>query len=300
MLESDLLAERFEPHRSRLRAVAYRMLGSASDADDAVQETWLRLNRSGERNIDNLAGWLTTVVSRVCLDMLRSRKSRGEKPLGLQISDAIANEAGRDDPEHEAVEKDSVGDALLVVLDILTPAERVAFVLHDLFAVPFKEIVPIVERSQVATKKLASRARNRVKGAGRSSDIDHILKRHLVEAFITATRSGDIDGLLTLLAPDVVRRADRAVLAADAPTELRGARAVAEEVRTNSRRARHARPAVINGAMGIVVAPSGRLLAAMTLTIQDDKITEIDVIGDPVRLRELDLAVLASSPASAT
>ena len=293
MGEPDLLAERFETHRTHLRAVAYRMLGSASEADDAVQEAWLRLSRSDASNIENLAGWLTTVVGKVCLDMLRSRRSRREKPLGLQVSETIASDSDWSDPEHEALLADSVGPALLVLLETLTPAERVAFVLHDLFAVPFKEIAPIVERSPIATKKLASRARHRIKGASTSPDTDRTRYRHLVDAFIAATRGGDIEALLALLDPDVVRRADRAALPAGAATELRGARAVAEETRTNSRRARFARPALINGTLGIVVAPGGRLIVAISLTIKDDKIAEMDVIGDPTRLRELDLAVLS-------
>ena len=292
MGEPDLLAERFETHRNHVRAVAYRMLGSASEADDAVQEAWLRLSRSDASNIENLAGWLTTVAGKVCLYMLRSRRSRREKPLGLQVSETIASDSDWSDPEHEALLADSVGPALLVLLETLTPAERVAFVLHDLFAVPFKEIAPIVERSPIATKKLASRARHRIKGASTSPDTDRTRYRHLVDAFIAATRGGDIEALLALLDPDVVRRADRAALPAGAATELRGARAVAEETRTNSRRARFARPALINGTLGIVVAPGGRLMVAISLTIKDDKIAEMDVIGDPTRLRELDLAVL--------
>ena len=293
MGEPDLLAERFETHRNHVRAVAYRMLGSASEADDAVQEAWLRLSRSDASNIENLAGWLTTVAGKVCLYMLRSRRSRREKPLGLQVSETIASDSDWSDPEHEALLADSVGPALLVLLETLTPAERVAFVLHDLFAVPFKEIAPIVERSPIATKKLASRARHRIKGASTSPDTDRTRYRHLVDAFIAATRGGDIEALLALLDPDVVRRADRAALPAGAATELRGARAVAEETRTNSRRARFARPALINGTLGIVVAPGGRLMVAISLTIKDDKIAEMDVIGDPTRLRELNLAVLS-------
>jgi hypothetical protein len=224
--------------------------------------------------------------------MLRSRRSRREKPLGLQVSETIASDSDWSDPEHEALLADSVGPALLVLLEMLTPAERVAFVLHDLFAVPFKEIAPVVERSPIATKKLASRARHRIKGASTSPDTDRTRYRHLVDAFIDATRGGDIEALLALLDPDVVRRADRAALPAGAATELRGARAVAEETRTNSRRARFARPALINGTLGIVVAPGGRLMVAISLTIKDHKIAEMDVIGDPTRLRELDLAVL--------
>jgi RNA polymerase sigma factor (sigma-70 family) len=291
MGDHDRLAERFEAHRSHLRAVAYRMLGSLSEADDAVQEAWLRLSRSDISSDENLAGWLTRVVGRVCLDMLRSRTSRREEPLDPQQPGPIVNGQSDRDPEQEALLADSVGLALLVVLDRLAPAERVAFVLHDLFAVPFDQIAAIVERTPTATKKLASRARHRVQGAAPSPDTDLTRQRHLVDAFLTATRGGDFNTLLAVLDPDVVRRADRAALPAG-PAELRGAQAVAEETRVFSRRARSARLALVDGTVGIVVAPRGRLLLALSLTIKDDKITEIDVIADPSRLHQLDLAVL--------
>jgi RNA polymerase sigma factor (sigma-70 family) len=294
MGDQDRLAERFETHRSHLRAVAYRMLGSLSEAEDAVQEAWLRLSRSDTSGVENLGGWLTRVVARVCLDMLRTRRSRREEPLGLQLPGPIVNGQDEGDPEHEALLADSVGLALLVVLDRLAPAERVAFVLQDLFAVPFDEIAPIVERSPTAAKKLASRARHRVHGMATSPDTDRTRHRQVVDAFLTATRGGDIEALLAVLDPDVVRRADRAALPAGAATELRGAQPVAEETRTNAVRARFARPALVNGTVGIVVAPRGRLLLALSLTIKDDKITEIDVIADPPRLHQLDLAVLVN------
>jgi len=293
MRDHDRLAERFEAHRSHLRAVAYRMLGSLSEADDAVQEAWLRLSRSDTSSVENLAGWLTRVVGRVCLDMLRSRTSRREEPLDPQQPGPIVNGQSERDPEQEALLADSVGLALLVVLDRLAPAERVAFVLHDLFAVPFDQIAPIVERTPTATKKLASRARHRVQGAAPSPDTDLARQRHLIVAFLAATRGGDLNTLLAVLDPDVVRRADRAALPAG-PAELWGAQAVAEETRVFSRRARSARLALVDGTVGIVVAPRGRLLLALSLTIKDDKITEIDVIADPSRLHQLDLAVLSN------
>jgi RNA polymerase sigma factor (sigma-70 family) len=294
MGEHDRLAERFETHRGHLRAVAYRMLGSLSEADDAVQEAWLRLDRADADSIENLTGWLTRVVARVCLDMLRARTARREEPLGLQPPGAIADGRGRRDPEQEALLAEEVGLALLVVLDRLAPAERVAFVLHDLFTVPFEGIAPIVERSPTATKKLASRARHRVHGNARSPDIDRARQRQVVDAFLAATRGGDIEALLAVLDPEVVRRADRAALRAGAATELRGAQAVSEETATNARVARFAAPALVDGRVGLVVAPRGRLLLAIGLTIKDDKITEIDAIADPLRLRQLDLAVPAN------
>jgi RNA polymerase sigma factor (sigma-70 family) len=294
MGDHDRLAERFEAHRSHLRAVAYRMLGSLSEADDAVQEAWLRLSRADTSGVENLAGWLTRVVARVCLDMLRTRRARREEPLGVQLPAAIVDGRGRRDPEQEALLAEEVGLALLMVLDRLSPAERVVFVLHDLFAVPFQGIAPIVERSPTATKKLASRARHRVHGTPTSPDPDRARQRQVVDAFLAATRGGDIKALVAVLDSDVVRRADRAALPATVATELRGAQAVAEETRSNWRRARFAHVALVNGMVGLVVAPRGRLIVAIGLTIKDDKITEIDVIADPLRLRQLDLAVLAT------
>ena len=291
MGDRDALAERFEAHRPHLRAVAYRMLGSLSEADDAVQETWLRLSRSDTTGVENLAGWLTKVVARICLDMLRSRSSRREEPLGLQPHGALTEHHHDGDPEEEALLADSVGLALLVVLDRLTPAERVAFVLHDVFAVPFEEIAAIVKRSPTAAKKLASRARQRVKGTPTLPSAELASHRQVVDAFLAATRGRDIDGLLAVLDPDVVRRADAAALPAG-PTERRGARAVAEETRAFWRRAEFARPALVNGTVGAIVAPRGRLLLALTFTIKDEKIAEYDVIAEPALLHRLDVAVL--------
>jgi len=280
----DGLAERFETHRGQLRAVAYRMLGSAAEADDAVQEAWLRLSRTDPGGIGNLEAWLRTVVSRLCLDMLRTRASRREEPLDLQLP-------GADDPEHEAVLIDSVGRAMLVVLDTLTPAERGAFVLHDLFAVPFDQIAPIVDRTPAATKKLASRARHRVRGVTAAPATELARQRQVVEAFLAAARSGDLDALLAVLAPDVVRRADRAALAPDRATVVRGADAVAREMLVFGRRSRFAEPALVNGRIGAVVAPNGRLVAALAITVEGGRVSEYEMIADPVRLRRLDLAV---------
>jgi RNA polymerase sigma factor (sigma-70 family) len=288
MDEKKFLADRFEANRGHLRRVAYRMLGSATEADDAVQEAWLRLSRSDTSEVANLGGWLTTVVARICLDMLRSRNARKEEALDEHIPEPAAPSAA----EQEALLADSVGLALLVVLDRLSPAERVAFVLHDLFAVPFDQIAPIVDRTTVTTKKLASRARHRVRGQAAVPEADLARHRHVVDAFLAASRDGDIEGLLAVLAPDVVRRADRVSLPAGAPTEIRGAQALAEETRTNAARARFARPALVDGAVGLVVAPMGRLAIALALTIEGDRIVEVDVIADPDRLARLDLAVL--------
>jgi RNA polymerase sigma factor (sigma-70 family) len=294
MDELDWLAERFQTHRGHLQAVAYRMLGSLSEADDAIQEAWLRLSRSDTSEVENLRGWLTTVIARVCLDMLRSRKSRREEPLDGPISEEIVNTKEGIDPEHEAIMAESVGLALLVVLDTLAPAERLAFVLHDMFAIPFDEIAPIVGRSPIAAKKLASRARHRIQGRTMIPSADLTRQRQVVDAFLAASRSGDINAILAVLDPDVVRRADHAAVPTGTATEVRGAQAVAEETRTNSRRARYAQPALVNGALGIVVGARGQLDLALILTIRDEKITEIDVIADPARLHQLDLAVLDS------
>lgn len=297
MDEQNRLAQRFETHRGHLRAVAYRMLGSLGEADDAVQEAWLRLSRTGVSGVENLPAWLRTVVSRVCLDMLRSRASRREEPVGQQISDHLwdgrdGGDRGDGDPEREALLVDSVGRALLVVLDRLAPAERIAFVLHDTFAVPFEQIAPIVERTPVTTKKLASRARHKVRAAATVPAADLARQRQVVDAFLVAARAGDLDALLAVLAPDVVRRADRAALPAGVATTAVGARKVAEQTAAFGRRARFAEPALVNGAVGAVVAPRGRLLLALTFTIEGGRITEYEVIADPVRLQLLDLAVL--------
>ena len=292
MDEGDRLAEPFEENRTHLRAVAYRMLGSLSEADDAVQEAWLRLSRSDTGEVENLRGWLTTVVARVCLDMLRSRKARPEEPLGAHVPDQIVGREGGTDPEHEALLADSVGLALLVVLDRLAPAERLAFVLHDLFAVPFDEIARIVGRSPAAARQLASRGRRRVQGAPTVPEADLTRQREVVDAFLTALRGGDFDGLLAVLDPDVVVRADQAAVAPGASREVRGARTWAKQAINFSRGARFARPALVNGAVGVVLAPRGRLFRVLSFTLARGKIVQIDVVADPVRLRHLDLAVL--------
>jgi RNA polymerase sigma factor (sigma-70 family) len=295
MDEHDLLAERFEEHRSHLRAVAYRMLGSISEADDAVQETWLRLSRSGTSGVENLGGWMTTIVARVCLNMLRSRRSRREGPLGVHVPDPIVSRVDGIDPEHEALLSDSVGLALLVVLETLSPAERLAFVLHDMFAVPFEEIAPIVGRSPTATRQLASRARRRVQKAAPVSDTDLARQREVVDAFLAASRAGDFDALLAVLDPDVVRRADISVVRAGFSREVRGARAVAEQALTFSRFARSARtrPALVNGVVGVVSwSADGRPFSVMGFTVRHGKIVEIDILADPARFSQLDLALL--------
>ena len=296
MDEHEWLAGRFEEHRTHLRAVAYRMLGSVSEADDAVQETWLRLSRSDTSEVENLGGWLTTVLARVCLDMLRSRKSRREEPLeqppGRRVSGPMAVGADGADPEQEALLSDAVGLALLVVLETLTPAERLAFVLHDMFAVPFDEIAPIVGRSPDAARQLASRARRRVRGADTSHELDLTRQREVVDAFLAAARDGDFDALVAVLDPDVVLRSDRAALPADAPREVRGAPAVARMALVG--RARAARPVLVDGAVGVVVAPRGRLLMVLDFKIRGGKIVEIDAVADPERLNQLDLALLDS------
>ncbi|MFI0787371.1 sigma-70 family RNA polymerase sigma factor [Streptomyces lydicus] len=293
MDEQQGLAARFEAQRGRLRAVAYRMLGSPTEAEDAVQETWLRLARTDDSGVDNLPAWLTTVVSRVCLDMLRARTARREELTGQEeLPDRVPEADDGSDPEHEAFLADAVGRALLVVLDTLAPAERVAFVLHDLFAVPFDLIAPIVERSPVTTKKLASRARHKVRGTPAVPAAELTRQRRVVEAFLAAARGGDLDELLAVLAPDVVRRVDPAALRAGGAAELRGARAVAEETVLLARNARFAAPALVDGTVGLVVAPHGRLLFVLTVTTEDGRVTAYDVIAAPARLRRLDLAVL--------
>jgi RNA polymerase sigma factor (sigma-70 family) len=289
MDEHEWLAGKFEDNRSHLRAVAYRMLGSLSEADDAVQESWLRLSRSDTSSVANLSGWLTTVVARVCLDMLRSRKSRREESLSVQAPDPIASRQDGGDPEYEALLADSVGLALLVVLETLAPAERLAFVLHDMFDVSFDEIAAIVGRSPVATRQLASRARRRVQGTPTIPDANLTRQREVVDAFLAASRGGDFDALLAVLDPDILFQADRAAVQAGGPPSVRGASAVA---RMFSGRAQAARAALVNGAVGIVVAPRGQLFLVLIPTVVGGKIVEIEVIGDPERLRQLDLAVL--------
>src|SRR5918995_5700825 len=290
MEESDYLAQQFESHRDHLRAVAYRMLGSVSEADDVVQESWLRLSRSDDSKIENLGGWLTTVVARVSLDMLRSRKARREEPLEPHVPEPIVSREDEVDPEHETLLADSVGLALQVVLDTLTPAERLAFVLHDMFGVPFDDIAPIVDRSPGAARQLASRARRRVRGGAPPPDVDLARQREVVDAFLAAARDGDFEALLEVLDPDVVLRVDRG------PTRpgvsLQGAAAVVNEARRYAGGARFARPALVNGAAGFVVAPAGRPVALAGFTVAHGKVVEIDVLADRARLSELDLAFL--------
>ncbi len=289
MDEHDWLAEQVEAQRAHLRSVAYRMLGSASEADDAVQEAWLQLSRSDTTRIENLRGWLTTVVARVCLDMLRSRMSRREEPLDVHQLQPIGSHGDVIDPEHEALLADSVGLALLVVLETLTPAERVAFVLHDTFAVPFDEIAPVVRRSPAAARQLASRARRRVQGNATVPDADFLRKREVVDAFLAASRGGDFGALLAVLDADVVFRADSAAVQMGASSEIRGAAAVAE---TFSGRARFAQAALVNGAVGAIWASRGRPRVVFEFTITHRKIVGIDILADPERLQKLDLAVL--------
>jgi RNA polymerase sigma-70 factor (ECF subfamily) len=293
MNKTDWLAERFEADRTRLRAVAYRMLGSLSEADDAVQEAWLRLSRTDASEVENLGGWLTTVVARLCLDMLRARESRREVPLGVHVPDPIVSREAGSDPEHEALLGEAVGLALLVVLETLAPAERLAFVLHDMFAVPFNEIAAIVGRSPTAVRQLASRARRRVRGAAPDSDGDLTRQREVVDAFLAAVRAGDFDALLAVLDPDVVVRADRGAVPPGASREVRGAKAVAEQALIFSRLVESAQPVLVNGAAGIVSwLPGGRPFSVLGFTVRRGKVVEIDVLADPSRLAQLDLAVL--------
>jgi RNA polymerase sigma factor (sigma-70 family) len=305
MDEQHWLAEQFEVNRPHLRAVAYRMLGSLSEADDAVQESWLRLRRADANGIENLGGWLTTVVSRVCLDLLRSRQSRREEPLDAQTSEPVLPREDGGDPEHEALLAESVGLALLVVLETLAPAERLAFVLHDLFAVSFDEIAPIVGRSPAAARQLASRARRRVQGATEVPDADRARQRAVVDAFLAASRGGDFAALLAVLDPDVVLRADRTILQASVSRQDKGAPKLAPEIRgalavatTFSGLAQTAQPALVNGAAGAVWAPRGQPRAVFAFTIRRGTIVEIDLVADPTRLRQLDLAILPEGSAS--
>jgi RNA polymerase sigma factor (sigma-70 family) len=291
MDERDWLAERFEAHRAQLRAVAYRMLGSLSEADDAVQDAWLRLSRTDTSGVDNLGGWLTTMVARLCLDRLRARASRREQPLGVHLPDPVVSREDGVDPEQQALLAEGVGLALLVVLETLTPAERLAFVLHDLFAVPFDEIAPIVGRSPAAARQLASRARRRVRRQATVPDPDPTRQRELVDAFLAAAQQGDFSALLEALDPEVVLHADSGG-DAGAVTVLRGAAAVAEGALAFSGRARFARPVLVNGAAGVLVAAHGRPLAVMGFTVAGGRIVEVDVIADPDRLRHLDLTAL--------
>lgn len=293
--ETDCLSDRFESDRSHLRSIAYRMLGSLSEADDAVQETWLRLARSDTTEVQNLRAWLTTVVGRVCLDMLRARTARREERFDVHVPDPIISRVDddqrrSDDPEQHAVLADSVGLALLVVLDTLSPTERLAFVLHDVFAVPFEQIGGLLDRSPAAAKQLASRARRRVHGATANATVDPRRQREIVNAFLTASQQGDFDGLLALLDPDVVLRAD----AGDGPFGpsrlIRGATAVVEQAHRFAPLARFAKPILVNGTPGLVAAPNGQVLALLSFTVRDDRISEIDILADPDRLHSLDVA----------
>jgi RNA polymerase sigma-70 factor (ECF subfamily) len=290
MNERDWLAERFEEHRTRLRAVAYRMLGSLSEADDAVQEAWLRLNRTDADTIENLDAWLTTVVARVSLNMLRARKTRREEPLEGQLPEPILDRADGMNPEHEALLADSVGLALLVVLETLSPPERLAFVLHDMFAVPFDEIAPIVNRSPEAARQLASRARRRVQGEGKVPDADLETQRRVVDAFLAASRDGDFDQLVAVLDPDVVLRADFG--AGGKSRVVRGAHAIAEQALFYSQLGLDMRPVLVNGAVGMVTFRGGEPFSLGAVTVRGGKIVELDFLADPERLRELDLTVL--------
>ena len=288
MNERDLMTEEFERHRAHLRAVAYRMLGSPSEADDAVQEAWLRLHRSDTAAVTNLGAWLTTVVARVALDMLRARRARREDYLGSWLPEPVVSVESAEDPEQEALLADSVGLALLVVLDMLTPAERLAFVLHDMFGMPFEEIAPIVDRTPDAARQLASRARRRVRGATPRPDPDLAQQRKVVDAFLAAARAGDFDALLAVLDPDVVFRIDGGGMPPRARPPVVGAEAVARQVlERGSRFAGFARPAVVNGAAGVVVAPGAKPIAVVGFTVSRGRITEIDVIADPDKLRSL-------------
>jgi RNA polymerase sigma factor (sigma-70 family) len=286
MDEREWLAEQFEERRTRLRAVAYRMLGSLSEADDAVQEAWLRLSRTDAGEVENLDGWLTTVVARVSLNMLRSRKTRREEPIGVRMPDPIVDRTDGTDPEHEALLADSVGLALLVVLETLSPPERLAFVLHDMFAVPFDEIAPIVDRSPDAARQLASRARRRVQGENPVPDADLDTQRKVVDAYLAAARGGDFDALLAVLDPDVVVRADRG------PREVRGAEAVARQALGYAQMGLVIKVALVNGALGAVTTRDGELFSVAGITVRGGKIVELDFLADPERLAQLDLAVL--------
>lgn len=292
MEKHDWLAQAFETERSHLRAVAYRLLGSLSETDDAVQEAWLHLSSSDTSSVRNLGAWLTTVVARISLNMLRSRKSRREESLETAEFEPGTKGSGVTDPEQEALMADSVGLALLVVLEALTPAERLAFVLHDIFAVPFDEIAPLVERSEAATRQLASRARHRVRAGAKITSDDLPASREMVDAFLAASRAGNFDALLALLDPDVVYRVSYGAALAGKSQMVRGAAAVVKQARVFLRLARFAQPVLVNSAVGVVVAPYGRLRYVAQFTITGGKITQINVIADPAVLRQLHLSVL--------
>jgi RNA polymerase sigma factor (sigma-70 family) len=299
MDERKFLAERFEANRGRLRAVAWRMLGSRAEAEDAVQEAWLRLARADTGDVDNLGGWLTTVVARVCLDMLRSRRSRREDPLDVETPEPVADENAGADPEEELAKADAVGVALLVVLETLSPAERVAFVLHDMFDLPFEEIAPVVGRSPTAARQLASRARRRVQGKSALPDADRARQRTIVEAFLAAARGGDFEALLAVLDPNVVLRADPVAVATSAARQAAGAPALAPEIRSASAvaetfrgRAQGAQLALIDGVMGAAWAPGGTPRSAFAFTIAEGRIVAIELIADPERLGMIEVEIV--------
>ena len=294
MDDNDRLAERFEEHRSHLRAVAYRMLGSLREADDAVQETWLRASRAGTDDVENLGGWLTTIAGRVCLNMLRSRRTRREEPLDVHVPDPIVSGPDGVDPEQEALLTDSVGLALLVVLDTLAPAERLAFVLHDMFAVPFDDIAPIVGRSTAATRQLASRGRRRVQDADPMPDADVTRQREVVDAFFAASRKGDFEALVAVLDPGILLRTDFGGALEGVAALVQGAEAVAGQALTFAHRSPFLRPALVNGAAGVVVAPAGRAVAVMAFTVRNGLVARIDVLADPDRLDRLDLTAIGT------
>jgi RNA polymerase sigma-70 factor (ECF subfamily) len=289
MDDREWLAEGFEQHRSHLRSVAYRMLGSPSEADDAVQEAWIRLSRTDTSDVENLGAWLTTVVARVSLNMLRSRRTRREEPMGVHVPEPIVDPVDASNPEHEALLADSVGLALLVVLEMLSPAERLAFVLHDMFGVPFEQIAGIVQRSPDAARQMASRARRRVRGASPVSDVDLSAQREIVDAYLAASREGNFEGLVALLDPDVVVRAD---IGEAGWREVRGAREVAAQAFGFSRLGLTAVPAVVNGAAGWVTYRDGRPFSVGGITVRAGKITAIDILADPERLERIDFSVL--------
>jgi RNA polymerase sigma factor (sigma-70 family) len=293
VIEQERLAERFEQERPHLRSVAYRMLGSIHEADEAVQETWVRLSTADAEQIEHLGGWLTTVVSRVCLNLLRSRKLRSEQPLDVHVPEPVISGPDGMDPEHEALLGDSVGLALNVVLDTLRPAERLAYVLHDMFDVPFEDVAPLVDRSPAAARQLASRARRRVEAEAPKPDADAGRQREAVDAFFAAAREGEFDALVAVLDPAVVLRTDGGPLHPERSVLVRGAETVAQRALMFAHLSPHVRPALINGAAGVVVAPEGRPFSVMAFTVVDGRIAAIDTLADPDRLAQLDISALA-------
>ena len=294
MAERDELAEQFEARRSHLRSVAYRMLGSLSDAEDAVQETWLRLSRSDANSIENLQGWLTTVVGRICLDMLRSRSVRREQPFDTYVPDPIVSRADGGDPEHDALLADSVGLAMMVVLDALTPAERLAFVLHDMFDVPFDDIAPIVERTPTTTRQLASRARRRVQDSAPAAETNRRSQQVVVDAFLAASRKGDFTALLAVLDPDIVLRADGGPVDRGITKLVRGAQTVASQALMYSQLAPYARPVLVNGEPGFIAVVDGKPISVLGFTIRAGKVIEMNILADPDRLSRLDLSAFSN------